>query len=60
MSDGLTINTNSMNEQSTAMNGETGVTVRHRRPPGCEAANSTMSGGLHASADVTNVTAEYI
>ena len=47
------------NDQSTGERREPSVTVGHEDLLGCEAANSTMPGGLHASADVTNVPAEY-
>ena len=60
VSDGLALLANSTYEQLTAMNSQTGVTVRHEDLRVCEAANSTMPGGLHASVDVTNVPAEYI
>jgi hypothetical protein len=59
MSDRRPLPTDTIDQQPTAMHGETGVTVRHEDLQGCEAANSTMPGGLHASADVTNVQAEY-
>ena len=51
---------NAMHEQPSPMHSQTGVTVRHEDLLGCEAANSTMPGGLHASADATNLMAEYI
>lgn len=59
MGDGLTLGSHTINEQSPAMHSETSVTVRHEDLLRCEAANSTMPGGLHASADVTNVQAGY-
>jgi hypothetical protein len=59
MCDGLT-GPDTFDEQSTTVRGEPSVTVRHEDLLGCEAANSTMPGGLHASADVTNVMAGYI
>ena len=59
MRHGLALAADTVHEQATAMNGETGITVRHEDLLVCEAANSTMPGGLHASADVTNVQAEY-
>jgi len=34
MSNGLALLADTLDEQSSTMNGETGVTVRHRRPPG--------------------------
>ena len=46
-------------EQSPTMRRESSVTVRHEDLQVCEAANSTMPGGLHASVDVTNVSAKY-
>jgi hypothetical protein len=39
--------------------GEPGVTVGHEDLLVVKTAISTMPGGLHASADVTNVPAEY-
>jgi hypothetical protein len=59
VSDGHAEFANAMHQQSSPMHSETGVTVRHEDLLGCEAANSTMPGGLHASADATNVMAGY-
>jgi hypothetical protein len=49
-----------MHQQSATMHGQTSVTVRHEDLLVVKRANSTMPGGLHASADVTNVPAGYI
>jgi len=58
MSNGLA-GLDAFDEQSTAMRGEPSVTVGHEDLLVVKTAISTMPGGLHASADVTNVPAEY-
>jgi hypothetical protein len=57
--DGLTLHDDTLHEQSSAMERETGVTVSHEDLRFVKTAISTMPGGLHASANVTNVQAEY-
>lgn len=54
MSNGLA-GAHALDEQSSAVRSEPGVTVSHE-----DLLDSTMRGGLHASADVTNAPAEYI
>jgi hypothetical protein len=56
---GLTLDNDSLNEQSSAMERETSVTVSHEDLRFCEDGYLHMPGGLHDSADVTNVQAEY-
>ena len=59
MRDGLTLSSDPFNQQTPAMHGETSVTVSHEDLRFVKTAISTMPGGLHTSADVTNVMAGY-
>src|SRR5262245_27037703 len=51
MRDGHAEIADTMHEQTSTMHGETGVTVRHEDLLDCEAANSTMPGGLQSFRD---------
>jgi hypothetical protein len=56
---GLALHHDALDEQSPAVERETSVTVSHEDLRFCEDGYLHIARGVHASADVTNVQAEY-